>query len=73
MCLVGCPHRATISEEVALTDVMAAARILRQIGEAIGLRLASCVDDYSNAMIPLIPDGRVLAEVFGWDQSFIDD
>ena len=54
-------------------DVMAAARILRQIGEAIGLRLASCVDDYSNAMIPLIPDGRVLAEVFGWDQSFIDD
>jgi len=50
-----------------------AARIIRTIGQEINVPFASCVDDYSESRLPLISDGRALADVFGWDKSFIDD
>ena len=52
--------------------VLDAARILREIGQGINVPFASCVDDYSEARLPLISDGRALAEVFGWDHTFIE-
>jgi LuxR family quorum-sensing system transcriptional regulator CciR len=54
-------------------EVLEAARILRDIGKQLKVPYASCVDDYSEARLPLIEDGRALAEVFGWDISFIND
>jgi LuxR family quorum-sensing system transcriptional regulator CciR len=55
------------------SNVLAAARVLREIGKDLKVPYASCVDDYSESRLPLIEDGRALAEIFGWDQSFIAD
>jgi len=55
------------------SEVLDAARILREIGKGLKVPYASCVDDYSEARLPLIADGRALAEIFGWDKSFIHD
>jgi DNA-binding CsgD family transcriptional regulator len=64
------PH---IKKLEACRQVIDAARVLRDIGQAIKVPYPSCVDDYSAAKLPLISDGRLLPEIFGWDKSFISD
>ena len=55
---------------LSVDDALQGAHILRAMAVDMGLSFAAVVDDYSEARLPLIEDGRALAEIFGWDQSF---
>ncbi len=55
---------------VAATHLVAAARCLMDIGEAVGLPTPSVIDDYSTNRLLTAEDGRAMATVFGWDESF---
>jgi DNA-binding CsgD family transcriptional regulator len=54
------------------TDLIAAAHILKEMGEIIGMPYPAVVDDYSKNRLLPAGDGRALASVFGWEPEFQD-
>jgi DNA-binding CsgD family transcriptional regulator len=54
------------------TDLDEGVELLVQAGRAIGLPLASMLDDISQADAPVDTRGRLLAERFGWSPEFIE-
>lgn len=51
-------------------ELVGAARCLLEIGRAVELPLPAVIDDYSTRRVLTVDDGRVLADVLGWDKSF---
>lgn len=58
---------------VSSRDLVEAARSLVDIGRAVGLPSPSVIDDYSRKGLLTAEDGRALASVLGWEESFQND
>jgi LuxR family quorum-sensing system transcriptional regulator CciR len=54
-------------------DLVAAAGLLIEIGEAVGLPAPAVIDDYSTSRLLTAEDGRALASVLGWEERFMQD
>ena len=54
------------------SDLIAAAHLLKEMGEIIGLPYPAVIDDYSKNRLLPAGDGRALASVFGWEPEFQD-
>lgn len=53
------------------SNLSRAAKPLKAMGLELGLARPSVVDDYANNGLLAVEDGRLLAEIFGWE-DFVD-
>lgn len=61
-----------IDDLLACHDLLAAARVLRRVGDLLGFRWVAACEDYSSPNVILAENGTALAEIFGWEKDYIE-
>jgi len=65
--------QAALRRLAAAADLVTAAQCLLDIGAAVELPAPSVIDDYSSDRLLTAEDGRAMASVLGWEESFQSD